>query len=58
MECKLTFYQGQPLDIELPLTVDMEVVEADMAVRGDTATGVTKKVTTETGLAGSGARFC
>ena len=50
LECKLTFYQGQSLDIELPLTVDMEVVEADMAVRGDTATGVTKKVTTETGL--------
>jgi elongation factor P len=50
LECKLTFYQGQALDIELPLTVDMEVVEADMAVRGDTATGVTKKVVTETGL--------
>lgn len=50
MEVKLTFYQGEPLDIELPNTVDMEVVEAEMAVRGDTATGVTKKVTTETGL--------
>lgn len=50
LECKLTFYEGQALDIELPTTVDMEVVEADMAVRGDTATGVTKKVRTETGL--------
>ena len=50
LECKLTFYQGQALDLELPLTVDMEIVEADMAVRGDTATGVTKKVITETGL--------
>ena len=50
MECKLTFYQGQPLDIELPLTVDMEVVESEMSVRGDTATGVTKKVITESGL--------
>jgi elongation factor P len=26
------------------------VTEADIAVRGDTATGVNKKVTTETGL--------
>jgi len=26
------------------------VVEAEMAIRGDTATGVTKKVKTETGL--------
>ena len=50
MELKLTFYEGQPLDIELPNTVDMEVVEAQAAVRGDTATGVTKKVVTETGL--------
>jgi elongation factor P len=50
MEVKLTFYEGEPIDIELPLTVDLEVTEAEMAVRGDTATGVTKKVITETGL--------
>lgn len=50
MEIKLTFYQGEPIDVELPITVDMEVVEADVAVRGDTATGVNKKVKTNTGL--------
>ena len=50
MEVKLTFYEGEPIDIELPLTVALEVVEAELAVRGDTATGVTKKVVTETGL--------
>lgn len=50
LDIKLTFYQGEPLDIELPLTIDMEVVEADPSVRGDTATGVTKRVVTETGL--------
>jgi elongation factor P len=50
LDAKLTFYEGKPLDIELPVTVDMEVVEAESAVRGDTATGVTKKVKTETGL--------
>lgn len=50
MEVKLTFYEGEPIDVELPLSVDLEVVEAEMAVRGDTATGVTKKVKTETGL--------
>jgi elongation factor P len=50
LEVKLTFYQGEALDIELPTSVDMKVVKAEMAVRGDTATGVTKKVTTETGL--------
>ncbi len=50
MEVKLTFYQGEPLDIDLPLTIDLKVVHAEPAVRGNTATGVTKKVETETGL--------
>jgi len=50
MECKLTFYNGEALDIELPTSVDLKVVQADIAVRGDTATGVTKKVTVETGV--------
>lgn len=51
MEVKITFYNGEPLDIELPTSVDLMVVQADVAVRGDTATGVTKKVMTETGAA-------
>lgn len=49
MEVKLTFYQNEPLDVELPTSVDLKVVQADVAVRGDTATGVTKKVLVETG---------
>jgi elongation factor P len=50
MECKLTFYDGEALDVELPLNVDLEVVHAEVSVRGDTATGVTKKVRLETGV--------
>lgn len=50
MEVKLTFYNNAPLDVEFPSTVDLKVVEAETAIRGDTATGVTKKVITETGL--------
>jgi elongation factor P len=50
LELKLTFYDGEPIDVELPVNVDMDVVEGEMAVRGDTATGVTKKVKTNTGL--------
>ncbi len=49
MECKLTFYEGKALDIEMPTSVDLKVVYAEVAVRGDTATGVTKKVKVETG---------
>ena len=50
MEVKLTFYEGEVLDIELPTTVELEVIRAEPAVRGDTATGVNKKVETQTGL--------
>jgi elongation factor P len=50
MEVKLTFYENEPIDIELPTSVDLKVAEAELAVKGDTATGATKTVTTETGL--------
>ncbi|MEI6290851.1 MAG: elongation factor P [Chloroflexota bacterium] len=50
MECKLTFYENEAIDIELPTSVDLKVTAAEIAVRGDTATGVTKKVTVETGV--------
>lgn len=52
-EAKLTFYNGAPIDIELPTSVDLEVIEAEPSVKGDTATGHTKKVTLETGLSTS-----
>jgi elongation factor P len=50
MEVKLTFYNGEAIDIELPPTVDLKVTEAEVAVRGDTANAVLKWVTTESGL--------
>ena len=50
MEVKLTFFGNEALDIELPTSVELEVVRADPAVRGDTATGVQKKIVCETGL--------
>jgi elongation factor P len=51
MEVKLTFYNNEPIDIELPTSVDLKVTQAETAVKGDTATGVTKKVMTESGQA-------
>jgi elongation factor P len=50
LEVKLTFYQEQPIDVELPAAVDLQVVESEAAVKGDTATGANKYVTCETGL--------
>ncbi len=40
MEVKLTFFGEEPLDIELPTSVDLKVVTADASARGNTATGV------------------
>jgi len=48
-EVKLTFFENEPLDVELPTTVDLLVTKADSSVKGDTATGVTKRVKVETG---------
>jgi elongation factor P len=50
LEVKLTFNGPEPLEIELPSAVDLEVTEAQTGVKGDTATGATKNVTTETGI--------
>jgi elongation factor P len=44
------FHQGEALDIELPVTVDLEVTVTEPGVKGDTATGATKAATLETGL--------
>ncbi|MFQ5943626.1 MAG: elongation factor P [Anaerolineales bacterium] len=50
LEVKLTFNGSEPLEIELPTAVDLKVTEAETGVKGDTATGATKSVTTETGV--------
>lgn len=50
LQVKLTLFENEPLDVELPTSVELKVVEADMAVRGDTATGLNKRIITETGL--------
>jgi elongation factor P len=50
MDVKLMFFETEALDVDLPTTVDMLITKAEPSVRGDTATGVTKKVITETGL--------
>ncbi len=50
MELELLSYEGEILDYILPKTLEFEVVEAENAVAGDTATGATKVVSTQTGL--------
>jgi len=46
----LETYEGEPVGIELPITVDLQVTDAPPGYAGDTATGATKQVTLETGM--------
>lgn len=46
----IQFYQGQPIGIDLPTFVEMEVVQTDPGFKGDTATGGSKPATLETGV--------
>ncbi|HHY61705.1 MAG TPA: elongation factor P [Armatimonadota bacterium] len=43
------FYEGSPIGIELPNFVELEIVETDPGLRGDTASGGTKPAKLETG---------
>jgi len=48
MTLDLMTYGDEPIDVELPITVEMEVIETEPGFKGDTATGGNKpaKVTT------------
>ncbi|MDJ0756506.1 MAG: elongation factor P [Ardenticatenaceae bacterium] len=50
MDLELLFYETEVVDFILPQSMDFEVVEAENAIAGDTATGATKEVITQTGL--------
>jgi elongation factor P len=50
MELKLTSFEGEILDYELPSTMEYEVVEVENAVVGDRANNPTKQVTVDNGL--------
>ena len=46
---KIMSYKGNVFGVEPPLFVELEVVDTEPGVRGDTATNVTKPATLETG---------
>jgi elongation factor P len=46
----VTFYEGQPVGIDLPKTVELKVTEAEPAVKKQTASASYKKAVMETGL--------
>ncbi|MHC5065994.1 MAG: elongation factor P [Planctomycetota bacterium] len=48
-DLRAVYYNGAPIGLELPNTIDLEVSETSPAVKGNSATGRTKPATLETG---------
>jgi elongation factor P len=46
----VSFYEGKPITIDLPLTVELEVIETEPNLRTATITNTTKPAKLETGL--------
>ena len=49
-EVIVSMYEAEVLGVELPVTVDLRVMQTDPGFAGDTATGAKKSATLETGL--------
>jgi elongation factor P len=50
IDVKMLFFNNNPIGIELPIFVSLEVAQTEPGIRGDTATGATKPATLETGV--------
>ncbi len=50
LHVKVEFYEGKPISVELPPTVDMKVVETEPGMKGASVSNVTKPAKVETGL--------
>src|SRR5262252_3826066 len=50
LEIQVEFFDGKPVGIELPQTVDLKVIETEPGLKSATASSVTKPAKTETGL--------
>lgn len=49
MDCLVTSFKGEVMEVELPNTVELKVVETEPGIKGSTASGGTKPATLETG---------
>lgn len=50
LQLKLEFYEGRPMGVELPPSVDLKVLETEPGIKGASATNVTKPAKMETGI--------
>jgi elongation factor P len=50
LKVNVEFYEGKPISVELPPTVDLKVVETEPGLKGASVSNVTKAAKLETGL--------
>ena len=50
LKVNIEFYEGKPISVELPPTVDLKVVETEPGMKGASVSNVTKAAKLETGL--------
>ncbi|RJP32890.1 MAG: elongation factor P [Candidatus Omnitrophota bacterium] len=46
----LLFFNGEPVDVDIPAHMELEVTETEPGIKGDTASGGSKPATLETGV--------
>ncbi|XP_058752612.1 uncharacterized protein LOC131625798 [Vicia villosa] len=49
MDCNLLLWNGKVIDVDLPITVKLKIVDVDPGLKGDTVQGGTKPATLDTG---------
>jgi elongation factor P len=49
IEIKVLYHNGLPIDVEIPTFLELEIVDTDPGVKGDTASGGSKPATLSTG---------
>ena len=49
-ECRVLLYNEKPLDIDIPASLIMEVIDTEPGAKGDTVSNVTKPARLETGI--------
>lgn len=50
LQIKVEFFDGKPVGVELPQTVELKIIQTEPGLKSATASSVTKPATTETGL--------
>jgi elongation factor P len=50
LKVTVEFYEGKPISVELPPSIDMKVIETEPGLKGATVSNVTKPAKLETGL--------